>query len=123
MSSNIIPGNIDGTYPKAGQDNSSQGFRDNFTEIKNNYTTAASEITALQTNKASLDASNDFFLTPNIEVGKKVKNFPKIDPNSENQIVKIYFNFVKKLSEVLANQNPNYPPKGLYFFSKPFSII
>ena len=60
MSSNIIPGNIDGTYPKAGQDNSSQGFRDNFTEIKNNFTTAASEITALQTNKASLDASNGF---------------------------------------------------------------
>ena len=60
MASNIVPGNIDGTYPKAGQDNSSQGFRDNFTETKNNFTTAASEITALQTNKASLNASNDF---------------------------------------------------------------
>ena len=34
MSSNIVPGNIDGTYPKAGQDNSSQGFRDNFTATK-----------------------------------------------------------------------------------------
>ena len=41
MASNIVPGNIDGTYPKAGQDNSSQGFRDNFTETKNNFTTAA----------------------------------------------------------------------------------
>ena len=60
MSSNIVPGNIDGTYPKAGQDNSSQGFRDNFTATKNNFTTAASEITALQTNKASLNASSDF---------------------------------------------------------------
>ena len=38
MASNIVPGNIDGTYPKAGQDNSSQGFRDNFTETKNNFT-------------------------------------------------------------------------------------
>ena len=60
MASNIVPGNIDGAYPKAGQDNSSQGFRDNFTEIKTNFTTAATEITALQANKANLNASNDF---------------------------------------------------------------
>jgi len=60
MASNIVPGNIDGTYPKAGQDNSSQGFRDNFTEIKTNFTTAATEITDLQNNKANLNSSNDF---------------------------------------------------------------
>lgn len=51
MSSNINPNNIDGTYPIAGQDNSSQGFRTNFTNIKTNFTTAATEITDLQ-NKA-----------------------------------------------------------------------
>ena len=68
MASNIVPGNIDGTYPKAGQDNSSQGFRDNFTETKNNFTTAASEITALQTNKASLNASNDFANNESISI-------------------------------------------------------
>jgi hypothetical protein len=56
MASNIVPGNIDGTFPIAGQDNSSQGFRDNFTAIKNNFTEAAAEITAIQTNKASLNA-------------------------------------------------------------------
>ena len=60
MASNIVPGNIDGTYPVAGQDNSSQGFRDNFNAIKNNFTEAKSEIEALQSNKASLNASNDF---------------------------------------------------------------
>ena len=60
MASNIVPGNIDGTYPIAGQDNSSQGMRDNFTAIKNNFTEAASEITALQTNKASLNAASNF---------------------------------------------------------------
>ena len=60
MASNIVPGNIDGTYPKAGQDNSSQGLRDNFTEIKANFTTAATEITALQSNKANLNSSSDF---------------------------------------------------------------
>tara|TARA_Y100000592_G_scaffold76373_1_gene119558 strand:+ start:2546 stop:3109 length:564 start_codon:yes stop_codon:yes gene_type:complete len=60
MASSIVPGNIDGTYPKAGQDNSSQGFRDNFTEIKNNFTTASTEISDLQNNKANLNASNNF---------------------------------------------------------------
>lgn len=50
MSSNINPNNIDGTYPIAGQDNNSQGFRDNFTNTKLNFTYAANEITALQDN-------------------------------------------------------------------------
>jgi|TARA_B100001093_G_scaffold508199_1_gene569959 hypothetical protein len=60
MASNIVPGNIDATYPKAGQDNSSQGFRDNFSETKNNFTNAKTEIEDLQTNKANLNAASDF---------------------------------------------------------------
>ena len=48
MASLINPTNIDGTYPIAGQDNDSQGFRDNFTNIKNNLETARIEISALQ---------------------------------------------------------------------------
>ena len=60
MASKIIPGNIDGTYPVAGQDNSSQGMRDNFTSIKNNFTEAKTEIENLQSNKASLNGANDF---------------------------------------------------------------
>ena len=46
--SSINPNNIDGTYPIAGQDNSSQGFRDNFTNIKNNLAFAKTEIEDLQ---------------------------------------------------------------------------
>ena len=46
--SSINPNNIDGTYPIAGQDNDSQGFRDNFTNIKNNFTFAYDELTDLQ---------------------------------------------------------------------------
>jgi hypothetical protein len=53
MSSNINPNNIDGAYPVAGQDNNSQGFRDNFTNTKTNFAYAAAEITDLQ-NKAVL---------------------------------------------------------------------
>lgn len=48
MSSNINPNNINGAYPVAGQDNNSQGFRDNFTSTKTNFQYAADEITDLQ---------------------------------------------------------------------------
>lgn len=58
MASRIVPTNIDGTYPVAGQDNSSQGFRDNFTNIKNNFTFARNEISDLQS-KAILTAALD----------------------------------------------------------------
>ena len=56
MASNINPTNIDGTYPVAGQDNNSQGFRDNFTNTKTNFQYAKDEITDLQ-NKAVLKAA------------------------------------------------------------------
>jgi hypothetical protein len=56
MASNINPNNIDGTYPVAGQDNNSQGFRDNFTNTKTNFQFAANEITELQS-KAVLKAA------------------------------------------------------------------
>ena len=48
MTSSINPNNINGVYPVAGVDNDSQGFRDNFTNIKNNLAFAASEISDLQ---------------------------------------------------------------------------
>jgi|AntAceMinimDraft_6_1070360.scaffolds.fasta_scaffold08436_3 effector-binding domain-containing protein len=60
MASNIISGTIDGSYPVAGVDNNTQGFRDNFTIIKTGMATAASEITSLQSSTAKLNASNDF---------------------------------------------------------------
>ncbi len=48
MTSNINASNIDGNYPVAGQDNNSQGFRDNFSSIKTNLAAAADEISDLQ---------------------------------------------------------------------------
>lgn len=48
MTSSINPNNINGAYPVAGQDNDSQGFRDNFTNIKTNFDYASAEITDLQ---------------------------------------------------------------------------
>ena len=60
MASNIVPGNIDPTFPTAGQDNSSQGFRDNFSGTKSNFSYAKIEIEALQANKANLNAASNF---------------------------------------------------------------
>jgi hypothetical protein len=48
MTSAINPNNINGAYPVAGQDNNSQGFRDNFTNTKTNFQYAADEISDLQ---------------------------------------------------------------------------
>jgi len=50
MTSQINPNNINGAYPVAGQDNNSQGFRDNFTNTGTNFQYAANEITDLQNN-------------------------------------------------------------------------
>lgn len=48
MTSEINPNNINGDYPVAGVPNNTQGFRDNFTNIKSNFQSAADEITELQ---------------------------------------------------------------------------
>jgi len=73
MASNINPNNIDNTYPIAGQDNDSQGFRDNFTNIKTNFQYANTEIGELQNNAlltspltggATLNTQNDMKGSP-----------------------------------------------------------
>jgi len=51
---------IDELYPVAGQDNDSQGFRDNFNTIKTQLNAAATDLSALDTNTAKLNVNNDF---------------------------------------------------------------
>jgi len=46
--SNINPNNINGSFPVAGQDNDSQGFRDNFTNILTNFSFTKAELEDLQ---------------------------------------------------------------------------
>ena len=60
MPSNIDNTSIDAQFPVAGQDNDSQGFRNNFNTIKNNFTAAKNEIEELQTNTAKLNTTNNF---------------------------------------------------------------
>jgi len=56
MTSAINPNNIDIEYPVAGQDNNTQGFRTNFTNIRSNFQAAEDEINDLQ-NKVLLKAA------------------------------------------------------------------
>jgi hypothetical protein len=56
MSSNIEFSAIDAAYPVAGQDNNTQGFRDNFSVIKSGLEIAKSEITDLQTTSVKMGA-------------------------------------------------------------------
>jgi len=60
MASNINSIGIDEFFPIAGQDNDSQGFRDNFNIIKNSLSTAKTEITSLQDNSADTTQTNNF---------------------------------------------------------------
>jgi hypothetical protein len=52
--------NIDEEFPIAGQDNDSQGFRDNFAEIKQGLENASVELSQLLTNSASKAVDNNF---------------------------------------------------------------
>lgn len=84
MTSAINPNNIDGSYPVPGQDNNSQGFRDNFTNIRVNFQDAATEITDLQNkvllksqltgSSVPLAVSNDLAGTGPI-IGALIRNF------------------------------------------------
>jgi hypothetical protein len=48
MTSQINPNAIDATFPISGEDNSAQGFRNNFAAIKNSLVYAKAEISNLQ---------------------------------------------------------------------------
>jgi len=82
MTSAINSADINEAYPVAGQDNDSQGFRDNFTLIKNGLATAKTEITALQDTRARLDEANDFNGN-NISEANFIKNTEEVYVSTE----------------------------------------
>jgi len=63
MASNINITDIDVEFPVPGQDNDSQGFRDNFTTILDNFEAAKTEIETLQTDTAKVNADTTFLET------------------------------------------------------------
>jgi hypothetical protein len=60
QTSDIISTTIDENFPVAGQDNDSQGFRDNFSIVKNNFAAAKAEMDELLVNAARKDVNNNF---------------------------------------------------------------
>lgn len=90
MPSNINFADIDGNFPRAGVDNPSQGFRDNFTVIKDSLQAANIEITTLDAVTAKLTANNDF--NGNAIRGAKFVNcvdetFSRTTPSESQQVV------------------------------------
>ena len=61
MTSNINFAAINENFPVAGQDNDTQVFRDNFGQIRDNFSAAKTEIEDLQDNVARTDSDNEFF--------------------------------------------------------------
>ena len=101
MASNINSADIDALYPVAGQDNDSQGFRDNFSTIKNSLSTAASEITALQDKTAGVAASA--IVEGGSTVGGDWNGFYIQDANFRANVEEVY-----AIGNVSSNQNVNW---------------
>jgi hypothetical protein len=121
MSSNINPNNIDTAYPVAGQDNDSQGFRDNFTNIKTNFEFAADEIDDLQS-KVVLKAALTGTTLDNDMGGSVIKNaklqgtrYTRIAPTDTTGTINIdiaagsYY----KIGQLTGNVSLNFPSAGI----------
>ena len=101
MASNINSADIDALYPVAGQDNDTQGFRDNFTTIKNSLSTAASEITTLQNKTAGIAATA--IEESGSVVGGDWSGFYIQDANFRANVEEVY-----NIGNVQVNQNINW---------------
>ena len=111
MASNINPQNIDGAYPVAGQDNDSQGFRDNFTNTRTNFTYAADEISDLQA-KAVLKAAL-VGTTLNNDMGGSILSNAQVQDISESRVA---------LGTVSGSQTINYAAGSYYTVTTSGSI-
>jgi hypothetical protein len=111
MTSAINPNNIDGAYPVAGQDNDSQGFRDNFTNTKTNFEYAADEITDLQ-NKVVLKAALTGTVLNNDMAGSLLSN-AQLQDMSETKVA---------LGTVSGSQTINYSAGPYYTLTTSGSI-
>ena len=86
MASGIITTGIDTAYPVAGQDNDSQGFRDNFTNIKTALDTAKTEISDIES-KAILKGALDGDSLNNDGAGAVLEDF-ELKDISETRVAK-----------------------------------
>jgi hypothetical protein len=106
MTSQINPNNINGEYPVAGQDNNTQGFRDNFTNIKVNFQYAETEITNLQANTISKVSTSVNEFNDSVVYGARLQNTGYIQLNRGNVAPTANINYaVGSFQTITANAN------------------
>jgi len=91
MASEINTNNIDTEYPRAGEDNPTQGLRDNFVSIKENIDTAKTEIEDLQDNTARTDELTNFNGSTISNAGLRTVSQETIDIGNIDQDTRISF--------------------------------
>lgn len=91
MASEINTNNIDIEYPRAGEDNPSQGLRDNFVSIRDNIDTAKTEIEDLQDNTARTDELTNFNGSTIFNAGLRTVSNETIDLGNIDQDTEISY--------------------------------
>ena len=128
MASNINPNNIDGSYPVAGQDNNSQGFRDNFTNTKVNFQYAEEEINDLQAKavlKSALTGGTlDNNMLDNLIYAAKIQDFSgtKVTIATSSGTVNVnyasgHYQSISTTGNITLNFS-NWPATGSYGYIK-----
>ncbi len=123
MTSQIQPNNIDGNYPVAGADNSSEPMRSNFTNTKINFQFCADEITQLQ-NNAILKTPIDGGTLNNDMMGALISNaqtqgFTETSVNLGNRAGAITVDFLAASYQTVTTSGPiglqftNWPQAGV----------
>jgi len=114
MTSQINPNNINGEYPVAGQDNNTQGFRDNFTNIKVNFQYAETEITNLQANSISKVSTSRNEFNNSVIYGARLQNTGYIQVNRGNVAPTANINYAAgSYQTITANANTTLNFTGL----------
>jgi hypothetical protein len=125
--SSINPNNINGSYPIAGQDNDSQGFRDNFTNIKNNLTFAKNEIADLQLKSILTEPLSDGSFSNELNYAqikgaqliRTVETIKDIGPQTSSTIISFADGHYQKVTTTAGtaltiSAFTNWPTSGLY---------
>lgn len=128
MTSSINPNNIDGSYPVAGQDNNSQGFRDNFTNTKVNFQFAEDEINDLQSKVVLKSALTGSALDNNMNdallYAAQIKDFSasRVDIASTSGSIAVnysagHYQTISTTGSISLSFN-TFPPSGQYGYVK-----
>jgi hypothetical protein len=112
--SQINPNNINPEYPVAGQDNNTQGFRDNFNNIKVNFQYAENEINTLLANSISKVSTSVNEFNDSVIYGSRLQNTGYIQVNRGNVAPTANINYAAgSFQTITANANTTVNFTGL----------